>query len=338
MRIVNSELTPPSDTAWEASVMDMNLGLDPTFDLLDSGLSPLFSERRFSGRRSCQETIQALEPEGFEYKPCYATSDRTEVDLQLIDRLDDSKPISTYDSQQAGQVAAPSSCGSDGIVNSQRSMPPSTASRAVEHSKNRPPRHISSMATGVERHNRSTGDHVLACPFYKKDAHKYRACRKFKLLRMKDVKQHVHRKHMKPACYCPICFETFATVGKRDEHITKRDCQSRPQPYFEGVSEHQRRQLNHYPGRTRPILEQWYDMWEVIFPTETRPMSPYIGDGQEEMMPLIRSLWTKGRHDIVKHALEECQTSSRMEHELIFQVIENVFNQLEAGAGNPEIN
>lgn len=45
---------------------------------------------------------------------------------------------------------------------------------------------------------------TLACPFYKRNQVRHSNCLHFRLKRIKDVKQHLLRKHKQPY-YCPIC-------------------------------------------------------------------------------------------------------------------------------------
>lgn len=59
----------------------------------------------------------------------------------------------------------------------------------------------------------------LACPFYKRDPKQHQVCGKYKLRRIKDVKQHIYRLHYNPELYCPRCRLKFECFSKRDHHI-----------------------------------------------------------------------------------------------------------------------
>ncbi|CAI4217554.1 unnamed protein product [Parascedosporium putredinis] len=45
----------------------------------------------------------------------------------------------------------------------------------------------------------------FACPFYRHDPFKYTSCLSYSLRRIKDVKQHIYRKHGPPLYYCAPC-------------------------------------------------------------------------------------------------------------------------------------
>ena len=168
----------------------------------------------------------------------------------------------------------------------------------------------------------------LACPFYKYDSNKYHECRQNLLRRIKDVKQHVFRKHRKPDFYCPICFKVFNEAMCRDCHIQERRCTVEPDPVYDGISEEQKKTLSHYPSRGKTIETQWNDMWYVIFPNATPPRSPYLGNYREEMIPLIRDLWNKKQGQIISSAVTN--TSYIDQHiPFISSLMEKIFDLFE---------
>ncbi len=125
----------------------------------------------------------------------------------------------------------------------------------------------------------------LACPYYKHDPRKYRDCRRYTLRRVKDIKQHIQRKHRGPDFYCPRCFSSFPNAAHRDRHMGEATaagtkgtpiCCAREAPQLEGTSEKQRKELKQYVSRGKPVQDQWYDMWNIIFPGKTRPNSIHV--------------------------------------------------------------
>ncbi|KAI1635809.1 hypothetical protein F4809DRAFT_427506 [Biscogniauxia mediterranea] len=72
--------------------------------------------------------------------------------------------------------------------------------------------------------NDNMNSRSFACPFDKSNSNKYSDCRTNILTRIKDVKQHVYRKHSKPHLYCPFCFQVFANANSRDTHIRQETC------------------------------------------------------------------------------------------------------------------
>ncbi len=119
------------------------------------------------------------------------------------------------------------------------------------------------------------GSPSLACPFYKRDSSKYLSCRSNVLRRIKDVKQHIVRKHKKPEFYCPVCFDIFEETTTRDDHIQLRACFGRPDPMYDGITDDQKKHLSQ-PSRGSTIMDQWRDTWRVLFPDVEPPNSPYI--------------------------------------------------------------
>ncbi len=131
-----------------------------------------------------------------------------------------------------------------------------------------------------------------ACPFFKMDSHKHRECARYEFRRVKDVKQHLNRKHQKTDLYCPRCFAIFPFVDERDEHIRHVSCPPRDdRPQFDGISEEQRKQLNHSSKRGVSATDQWFEMWDVVFPNTLRPRSCYMGNYAEEFVPVLLRFW-----------------------------------------------
>ncbi|KAI1391061.1 uncharacterized protein F4822DRAFT_395323 [Hypoxylon trugodes] len=166
-----------------------------------------------------------------------------------------------------------------------------------------------------------------ACPWYKQNPRKYQICAKYKLHRIKDVKQHAYRKHMKPEIYCPLCFETFTRPDERDGHVQKKNCGQQAEPKFEGISEQQRKLLNQSANRGKNDEEQWFIMWHTIFPTESRPKSPYIGNSYEELLPLLRNFWDKRSPEIISGAFDVSQPG--VETQTIRTIVDSIFDRFE---------
>lgn len=168
----------------------------------------------------------------------------------------------------------------------------------------------------------------LACPWYKKDPWKYHDCAKYKLQRIKDVKQHTYRKHMKPSIYCHVCFKVFTKASYMDEHVQRKSCASRAGPKFDGITEQQRKQLNRNGNRGRDDSEQWYNIWDTIFPGEFRPRSPYLGNDRGEFLHLLRKFWNERRPDIISRVLQTSKPS--FETQTIQFIMESIFDLFKA--------
>ncbi|KAI1479711.1 hypothetical protein F4774DRAFT_113949 [Daldinia eschscholtzii] len=176
--------------------------------------------------------------------------------------------------------------------------------------------------------SRCPRDKWLSCPWYKKDPLKYSGCAKYKLLRIKDVKQHINRRHMKPSVYCDVCFEVFPRDAERISHIQKRSCTRKVNSELDGLSEKQRRRLNQNANHGKNDVERWYYMWDTIFPGEQKPLSPYLSSGRQELLPLLRSFWNKKHQQIIRKVLQESQRE--LEPETIQNIMDAIFDRFEA--------
>ncbi|KAK7702404.1 hypothetical protein SLS64_009696 [Diaporthe eres] len=170
----------------------------------------------------------------------------------------------------------------------------------------------------------------FACPFQKLDSHKYHECLKYELNRIKDVKQHVYRRHKQPDYYCARCFHIFKTADARDEHARSKDCDNLEDPRFEGISEDQKNRLNKSSSRGLDPQEQWFEMWDIIFPDEQRPSSAWVGSYMEEMVPLLRSLWNHKNSSIL--AKVQKGQAKPLDRGLLNEVVGSIFDCLEVEA------
>jgi hypothetical protein len=168
----------------------------------------------------------------------------------------------------------------------------------------------------------------LACPFYKKDRHKYHFCLGYHLRRIKDVKQHVYRKHSKPDFYCSRCFHIFDDAASRDAHTRLASCQVRTDPQYDGISGEQKKVLAQYASRTKRTHEQWFEMWDNIFPGDTRPASVGVGSYVEEMVPLLRAFWDSRRLEIMANISQTTDVENTI-RDTVNQVMETLFDRFE---------
>lgn len=167
----------------------------------------------------------------------------------------------------------------------------------------------------------------FACPFQKLDSHKHHDCLKYELKRIKDVKQHLYRRHKQPDYYCARCFAVFKTADTRDEHARSKDCDVLKNPGFEGISEEQKNRLNKSSSRGLDPQEQWFEMWDIIFPDEPRPSSAWVGSYMEEMILLLRSMWNHKNSSILAK-VQRSQTR-KLDRDLLNEVVGSIFNCLE---------
>ncbi|KAJ4394812.1 hypothetical protein N0V93_004032 [Gnomoniopsis smithogilvyi] len=106
-------------------------------------------------------------------------------------------------------------------------------------------------------------------------------------------------------------------------------------PVFEGISDEQSRELNKCADRTLRVESQWFNMWKIIFPHQSPPLSPFLGSYLNEMAPMLRDLWKLEGSDILDSVLSHKQTD--VSKTLANEIIEAVFNRLVEGSGNPQV-
>ncbi|KAI1775844.1 hypothetical protein F4818DRAFT_389726 [Hypoxylon cercidicola] len=135
----------------------------------------------------------------------------------------------------------------------------------------------------------------LACPFAKMDPVRHVACFSKKLSRVRDVKQHLHRKHT-PGFYCNRCKAIFPNEASLQEHVGQAPglfCE--PSALLDGISPAQRQQLSRKSDPKRSVEEQWYSMWDIIFPGHNRPSTVYVVFGFSDDLCSYREFSTGSR-------------------------------------------
>jgi hypothetical protein len=143
---------------------------------------------------------------------------------------------------------------------------------------------MTSQGPQVARAERKPKDsqYSFACPFWAKDNRRHSICVKYVLTRIRDVKQHLLRRHQMPI-YCPVCYDTFTDEVTRDAHIRNRACGHVPGEEPEGITSTQRYLLSKKVPSNIPEHEQWYRVFEILFPNHRPwPASPYIQCGLQQ--------------------------------------------------------
>ncbi|KAJ2892111.1 uncharacterized protein MKZ38_010227 [Zalerion maritima] len=137
------------------------------------------------------------------------------------------------------------------------------------------------------------GQPLFACCFYKRNGVKYADCvRRSTWKRVRDVKYHMIRKHMKPL-YCFVCNEVFDRDGDRIDHMRSRVCADGTYPEPEGISEEQRQRLDQRLEKRKTQAEQWFGLWDILFPGQPRPLSPYPQGIIPEVATMFRAHWRR---------------------------------------------
>ena len=143
----------------------------------------------------------------------------------------------------------------------------------------------------------------LACPFWKHSPFdQHRACYRYKLSRIRDVKQHLVRKHT-PTHYCQRCFQIFEGERNLENHIETETCQRVPGSHLDGITPAVDSSLRRRANPNQSIEEQWFAIWDLIFPGKKRPFSPYIDPVLSNDLFNFREYWQNHAHDVLDEVL-----------------------------------
>ncbi|KAK8018821.1 hypothetical protein PG991_008011 [Apiospora marii] len=144
---------------------------------------------------------------------------------------------------------------------------------------------------------------TLACPFYKKDKTAHSKCLLFRLRRIKDVKQHLTRKHIQPQ-FCARCGHHFETQESLRSHTRSASCALADFVEPEGITEDQKKELGARVGRKFGLAEQWYQVWDILFPRLDRPISPFVESPIQEVLTGFREYWAENGQSIITEHIQ----------------------------------
>ena len=135
---------------------------------------------------------------------------------------------------------------------------------------------------------------ILACPFYKWDPARYRNCRRILLTKISYVKQHILRAHRMPP-HCQICNGSFQTDDQLRQHVRSMMCERRPYAPPDGVTEERMIQLRSRVNQKNSLENQWYEVFDILFPGSTRPASVYLDpELSQDLDEFVNYLTTQG--------------------------------------------
>ncbi|KAK3353772.1 hypothetical protein B0T25DRAFT_220877 [Lasiosphaeria hispida] len=170
------------------------------------------------------------------------------------------------------------------------------------------------------RHNKDPKpSQLLACPYNKLDGRQHRDCTRYKMKRMKDVKQHIQRRHTQPA-----------TSNHFNQNMPDNGwgCKDEPLAAFDGILEQHKKDLRKCINRGKSAQIQWYTMWDILFPKRQRPASIYIDDCSLRPTCLMRKIWNDRKSIMMAEAL--VQKKKGVHPELLFdRVMRSLFDQID---------
>lgn len=154
-------------------------------------------------------------------------------------------------------------------------------------------------------HHASARASTFACPFYLMDKTRHETClTRHNLSTIDEVKEHMWASHRRPN-FCPICKETFDTMKARDDHIRGRNCEHQNLPTFDGLTDGQIQQLARQGSPPSSRESQWFALWDIVFPSGPRPLSPYYSSTQEFLVVALRRFWETNGRTIISDFLRE---------------------------------
>lgn len=153
----------------------------------------------------------------------------------------------------------------------------------------------------------------FACPFFKKDPAKWRACHKHELRKISYVKQHLYRTHNAQP-YCPICGEIFKAYQREErlnQHLRLRECEPKTFEPPQGITWQQREQLSRRVPARLSEEEQWFMVFDIVFPGHPRPSTPYIHpDMSEDLSSYLEFAATQGSRVLKRSFLRNAKSFS----------------------------
>lgn len=151
------------------------------------------------------------------------------------------------------------------------------------------------------------GPRLLACPFWKHSPDSYRECGQRKLRKLSRVKQHLNLYHRQPF-FCSACMDIFPTESARLDHERARTCPKRDLVEPAGLSREQLTALHRRPPKDLTVEQQWFTVWDIVFPRTERPSSAYIDtDVSEDLISFREYIATS----IPRRATEKLESDLR---------------------------
>ncbi|KAK1703488.1 uncharacterized protein BDZ83DRAFT_234188 [Colletotrichum acutatum] len=165
------------------------------------------------------------------------------------------------------------------------------------------------LKSGMESKNPlpETSRLTFACPFWKADYDKYHICATRVLTRVRDVKQHLKRNHT-PAHYCQRCFEIFSNEDRLRGHVARGEgwaCSINETGTLEGISHEQSKVLHKKSNPDFSDENQWFAIWEILFPTKTKPRSAYMNPNLGADLSAFQEHLSRHAAPAVHRALQE---------------------------------
>lgn len=170
----------------------------------------------------------------------------------------------------------------------------------------------------------SGANRTFACPFGRKDPARYSQCFKYELKRIRDVKQHLRRCHRRPI-HCALCGKLFRDEDTRDIHLREMKCTPKELPEIEGMTGSQLAQLTSRCSAKMTEEDQWFVVWDIVFPGHRRPESPYVVGQMVQELLAFRDFFIRSGPAIVHERLVE---ENSYNAETLLRMVEEGFQRI----------
>lgn len=174
-----------------------------------------------------------------------------------------------------------------------------------------------------------------ACPFFRHDPLGNMNCLKLKLKRIRDVKQHIQRRHNKSGNYCHKCWESFPSRKKMEEHLNSDNCEPIDQSLSVkkgGISAEAQEKLKHRAQRSKSGDEQWHDVYDIVFKGQKGPdrssLEPQLGTLIMETTRLMQSFWRDENEDWFPGYLSRQPLAQSMDQDALRGLVVNVMEEI----------
>ncbi|KAK0709314.1 hypothetical protein B0T26DRAFT_678755 [Lasiosphaeria miniovina] len=132
---------------------------------------------------------------------------------------------------------------------------------------------------------------LLPAIFWKLDPDRHRDCsRREKFVQISRIKQHLARKHT--PIYCERCKLILPSEDSYRKHHEQpgQGCLHKDWDPEHGISHQQQAVLHKKSRADLSTPEQWFAIWDLLFPEHARPSSPYIDQGLSDDFCNFREL------------------------------------------------
>lgn len=170
---------------------------------------------------------------------------------------------------------------------------------------------------------------LLACPFWKRDPLHYMDCLGFNLKRLKDVKQHLQRKHYQhPHKYSTLGMDLESTT-KGDNYIRNPCTGAESGASTERIRPEQQKKLRAIVSRAGSSeADTWFQIWHILFEDAPLPGSPYQKTMIEEAADVIKTIWAQHKDDITQTIDAELPSSEALPRQILPVVLSNTLHKL----------